>query len=65
MGYGPLAHFKGPSSFLSRIIPDLSVTIERMYVNISNQLITENEWLTIKLHMLLIMFRSFTSVKVV
>ena len=32
MGYGPLIHFKGPSSFWSRIIPDLSVTIERMYV---------------------------------
>ena len=31
--YGPLAHFKGPSSFWFRIIPDLSVTIERMYVN--------------------------------
>ena len=33
---GPLAHFKGPSSFWSRIIPNLSVIIERMYVNSSN-----------------------------
>ena len=32
MGYEPLAYFKGPSSLWSRIIPDLSVTIERMYV---------------------------------
>ena len=47
MGHWPILrvyHHFGPGLSLT------SVTIERMYVNSSNQLITENEWLTIKLH---------------
>ena len=34
MGYGPLAHFKGPSSFWARINPDVLMSISAAYVTI-------------------------------
>ena len=36
MGHLSIKYFMGPSSFWSRIIPDLSFTIQRKYVNNSN-----------------------------
>ena len=50
MDHWPNKVFYGPIIIWVQNILDLSVTIERMYVNSSNLLITENEWLTIVLY---------------
>ena len=41
--------FEGPIIILVKDNTGWSVTIKRIYANSSNELITENEWLTIKI----------------